>query len=849
MANTLRVSFACLLLLPVLAYGQEEPPLPFNAAVAEKPVEPPRAVANGKLRFAFDRTPWKEVIKWLAEESGLALHVRDLPTGSFTYSDPSEFTLDEAIDRVNLFLLADGYTIVRNGKLLSVINIADPRSLEQLDVLARLTTADQLSELNKHDVVKCIFTLGELNATDAVDELSALKLMTTPAVFAKTNRIMITDTVGKLLSVKAILDGFEPKSLNNGTVMKNFELQHVDAEDILMVARPHLGLATGEMIGIDVSMSADLKGENIFVTGVDDKVKVIEGLVEALDKPKAGIAGATSEAQLKNYVIKGGNAETIFNVLQTILAGTEMRLSLDEKAGAIVALATPSVQTEIEKTINQLQAAEAEFEVINLSYADPYYVISLLEEMLDLPDPYLTEPEDIDPDAPKIDADPDNMRIYVRGKQHQIEKIKQIITQLDKPAGMGEGSEKIRLFPLTKKNGEKTLALAAKLWKGDNSVVLFPTTTASEPAVEKTLVDEPSATEISNPIESPVEDDPQVLSVPRKPGAAMISCEFTARGLMLQSEDIEGLNLFSEHLRGVAGKTAPRTGKPVVYYLKFAKAENAVRTLAELLDGGEAAGEGSESGSLINSSLYSTTSSFYSFVTTRGGMTTLTADSLSVVVDTRLNRLIVQGTTSDIALVESYLKIIDKDSSITDIATGGESHFIELVHSDAEEVAETIRQAFATRIVRAVPGQNPQQQQPQAGGGRQQPPSNNQQENNEGDNKKGKEKKNQPAAPAGSKPLDLEPKMTVAVHAASNSLIITAPKPLFAQVERLVQKIEANNEEVIEVVTPIAPNNLDFLLQTLQQELPERSTESTAQPPRTSPPSPTSPPRPQRTPR
>ena len=102
------------------------------------------------------------------------------------------------------------------------------------------------------------FSARRVKAEDAVQELSALKLMTTPAVFSKTNQLMITDTAGKLKSVKPIVDGFQPSTLDNGTVVKSFTLQHVDAEDILVVARPHLGLATGEMIGIDVSISADL---------------------------------------------------------------------------------------------------------------------------------------------------------------------------------------------------------------------------------------------------------------------------------------------------------------------------------------------------------------------------------------------------------------------------------------------------------------------------------------------------------------------------------------------------------------------------------------------------------------
>ena len=111
--------------------------------------------------------------------------------GSFTYSDPNAFSPDEAIDRINLFLLPQGYALVRSGALISVISLGDPRSMQQLDSLAKLVTTDELAELNDHDVVKCLFKLGELKAEDAVDELSALSLMTTPATFTKTNQLMI----------------------------------------------------------------------------------------------------------------------------------------------------------------------------------------------------------------------------------------------------------------------------------------------------------------------------------------------------------------------------------------------------------------------------------------------------------------------------------------------------------------------------------------------------------------------------------------------------------------------------------------------------------------------------------
>ena len=91
-------------------------------------------------------------------------------------------------------------------------------------MLAKLVAPEQLDKLTDHDVVKCIFALDEIKAEDAAAELTAFKLMLPPAVFAKTNRLMITDTVRKLKSVKLILDAFEPSALDSGMVMRNFPL-------------------------------------------------------------------------------------------------------------------------------------------------------------------------------------------------------------------------------------------------------------------------------------------------------------------------------------------------------------------------------------------------------------------------------------------------------------------------------------------------------------------------------------------------------------------------------------------------------------------------------------------------
>ena len=97
---------ALLALVPAIGQAQPaSPPSPPTAASTD------RDDVGGEartLRFSFERTPWRAVLSWVAEEAGLALYISELPTGSFTYSDPNSFTPAETIDRINLFLIPQG---------------------------------------------------------------------------------------------------------------------------------------------------------------------------------------------------------------------------------------------------------------------------------------------------------------------------------------------------------------------------------------------------------------------------------------------------------------------------------------------------------------------------------------------------------------------------------------------------------------------------------------------------------------------------------------------------------------------------------------------------------------------
>jgi type II secretory pathway component GspD/PulD (secretin) len=266
---------------------------------------------------------------------------------------------------------------------------------------------------------------------------------------------------------------------------------------------------------------------------------------------------------------------------------------------------------------------------------------------------------------------------------------------------------------------------------------------------------------------------------------------------------------------------------PVVFYLKYTKPDDALRMLAELLDGGQSAKE-SETGTLVNGFVSSAPSNTYygSIVTSSSGTTTLIAGTITVVADSRLNRLIAQGTTTDIELIESYLEIVDKDSSITSIETYGTSHVIELEHTPASEVAAAIREAYVGRVAGVPGGGGPNPSGPQQPGQRDgsapRPPSNGQQN----DEKRSPVKK--PGAASG---RPEEPQFTIAVHEPSNSLIVTAPDQLFKEVEALAKMIDARNEQSVDVLEISNPAQVEFL----QQFLSGKKGAGSTMPKRTSP--------------
>lgn len=830
-----------------------------------------------RLRFSFSGAGWREVVAWLAEETGMALHVGDVPGGTFTYNDPEAFTTDEAITRLNLFLIPQSYAIVRRGQLLSVISLADPRSLQQLDALAALTPLDELDSKGDHEVVKCIVPLGDVNASDATAELRPLMLMTTPVVLPRSNQLVITETAGKLRNIVAVLKSMEVEAPVEVEV-RRFDLKHADLASVLLVAGRHLGIPPNQTEGLDISISADLTGKRLYVTGTEERIERLAKLLEMIDVPDdqaKSIEGQT----LRAHAVGAEALQSVYEVLQTILAGKSLRLSMDTRTGSVVALADEATHREIERTIQELQAPSVEFAVVDLGRLDPYFVVNLIGEMFEPAVPAdsssrsssrSTEPPG--PTGPRVDADPANRRLFVRGTADQIRQIRQLVESLStQPAGAGQ--DQYRLLPLTGQRRRQILEEAERYWQGENRLqilsegeqveasasvierVLHPGVErrTSTPATTRAGQSEPEASLPKRSQHEPVrkltpaeldsaayiEADARLLGrsgssvataepadwashsveIPepvrltasneeRPDPAPAIRGRLVPEGILLQSDDIAALDRFQQHLMDIADASGKSPSPPVVFYLKYVNADQAVKMLADLFDAGKSLAN-TPAGSLVRGG---TAGSYYfgSFTTQKDGLTKVTAGTATIVSDARLNRLIIQGTIQDVAQIEEYLKIIDKAESLTSIETAGRSHVIELLHTNATEIAEMIRQAYVGRVASPTPqgGQQPPQQ-PQGGDNR-----------GGGDRQRGGDNQRDVI----DKPTrDRSPEMTVAVHQQSNSLVITAPDSLFAEVEALVRSIDQRGEQVVEVIPAAQGVDLEMILRSLQTGEPTTS--------------------------
>ncbi|WP_197442697.1 secretin N-terminal domain-containing protein [Lignipirellula cremea] len=267
-------------------------------------------------------------------------------------------------------------------------------------------------------------------------------------------------------------------------------------------------------------------------------------------------------------------------------------------------------------------------------------------------------------------------------------------------------------------------------------------------------------------------------------------------GIVIASSDKEALDEFEDLMLSLSDQTISSGEDFTVYYLKYAKADIAAALLQQVITGqasddgggGGGGGGGGLMGDLASDMLGDMGGGLLGSLLggdSGGGFST--SGAVSITPDTRLNALIVKANASDLDLVDQLLRVIDQKSSPENVETGGKPRMIALFYTNATEVANVVKQVYASRIDTGAAAR-PQQPSPEdfmralrGGGGR------------GGRGGGGRD--------AAAEQIE---KIGIGIDTRSNTLIVTASDPLFEEVKALVDQLDQagrTESETLRVVT------------------------------------------------
>lgn len=888
---------------PPLADAKAAPPMLFGAPPVNHPAEAPLAApttasppeaplatpaspapvpeANGKavhIKFNFRFHPWEDVLNWFAQQAGFSLVMNAAPPGTFNYSDDRSYTPAEAIDLLNGVLLTKGYTLVLRDRMLMLVNLEDgiPPNL------VSTVPTTKLDDRGEFELVSSLFQLENLRPEEAEAEIKKLiGPQGAVVVLPKSQQLLVTETAGRLRTIREVIQRADNPEVAGTQQVQWFEVPAASSEEVLGILRQMFNIPVGQNAAADgtLRMAWDPASLRLLVAAPSGKLAQVGKILQTLVPP--GSAGATaatqSTPQLEVYEVYPADPDSTLKVLQTLLAGSAgVRLTADPKTGSLIALARPNEHATIRATIEQMRRDAQQVEVLQLRITDPQTAAQSIQKLFGT-----------DAKAPAVQADVATRQLMVRGSQAQIEQVRSMLekmgeTELTTSARASGGN--VRMLPLTGHTARSILDRMEEIWpQMHRNQIRVVTPSAVIPTLR--WMGAPDAAPESGPEASP----PPPLPFPAPPGADQapanpaapaktttttnwarvvfvadapaakteapasaaqpIRPSATAQGsspilvapgpggLVIASEDIKALDEFETMLRTLAGTTGSGAANLTIFYLKFVKANAVAETLDRVLGGGTLPKElyqqqqqqamGGMPGMPGMPGMFG--------MMGRGmpGMPTSTATPpqnplVQITPDSRLNALIVRAGPADLETIEELLKILDQRESPEEILAQPKPRLVPVHNTQADEIVTVLKQVYSDRIGTSSSsgssggGSNPFAMMFRMRGMRGMPGGS--------------------SSSSASRSSEDAQKMSLGVDSRTNSVIVSAPEPLFEEVRQFIEQlddsaIEAN--QTMRVVT-LHRASLDAVEQALSSlggdSVQVNRTVSSAQPSAGSPP-------------
>lgn len=809
---------------------------------------------NAKFTFSFRYQPWQEVLDWFSQQAGLSLLMESPPPGTFNYADSRTYTATEALDVLNGVLLTKGFTLVRHGKMLVVVNLEDgipPNLVPDVPL-------EELDQRGEYELIRVLFPVWNMTPEQAAAEIQPLLGPQGKAiVLPQARQVQVTETGGRLRTIRSVINAVEQPE--RGTAgMREFALKYITFEAAMPTIRQMLGIPAEAFSSPDnsVQITKSATGEKLLVRGTAQQAARLQEVLRLIDIPEAarGINGAP---QLEVYSVTTADPEAVVKMLQTMLHDPTIVLTADKDSGRILAFATPPQQATIRATIDQMQKEAKQVDVISLSNVDAQVAVLAINKL------FGSQGDQPDPKAPRVDADITTRSLMVRGTSAQVAQIRDLLHKLgeteDESGGM-TNRQHVRLLPLSGAAARSAISQIEQIWPSvrQNRIrIVSPSSTNGIPSFRPSETQqngtgpsagvETAAPSAAAPADSPDQlqeiwqsllreraakqaapaeqpaatpdstkaGDNQTQTSPTLDRAADASHEDEAfsnvfhlvagattaaadstaptannttqrtasplskpntvtgsqpgspvivapgpGGTLIASDDLEALDELEDLLSTVAGHNASSGREFAVYYLKYSKATTVAEVLSAIFGGNTGGKDKGIIGDMASNALGNLGGGLMGDLLLGGGGSGggFTSGAVDIVPDSRLNALIVHAKSADLDTVEQLLKVLDQRSGPEDVEAEAQPRTIPVYNATASEIATIVQQVFQDRMAGAAGVMSPQDMMKMIRGG--------------------------------SAPDQQIQKMSIAVDARNNALIVRAPDALFEDVKALVTDLD-----------------------------------------------------------
>jgi len=214
---------------PLPVSGTALSPVP-AATPLPTPLPPPPQPAK-EIRLNFQNASLSDVLSYLSEAAGFII-VQEAPvSGVVSVVSKQSMSPDDAVDLLNSVLTEKGYTAIRNGRILKIVNRLDAQKRD-LPVMAG---SDPAQIPRKDQMVTQILPVRYLDAAKLVENLRPL-LASDSSISANesSNAIVLADTQTNVHRIAEIIRALDTNVSSISTIQV-FPLQYADSKSLATV--------------------------------------------------------------------------------------------------------------------------------------------------------------------------------------------------------------------------------------------------------------------------------------------------------------------------------------------------------------------------------------------------------------------------------------------------------------------------------------------------------------------------------------------------------------------------------------------------------------------------------------